>query len=297
MRVIVLGSGAGGGVPQWNSGAPACRLARAGDPTSPPRTQTGLAVSDGTHWFLLNTSPDLRQQLAAQPALHPPEGVLRGSPIAGVVLTGGEIDAIAGLLTLREGHAFGIRATATVCATLAANPIFQALPADRVPRLMTLPDQPFPLGGLTATLFRVPGKRPLHAEAAGHEIAETDDTVGVEIVDGGRRMIFIPGCAAITEAMVERIDGADLLFIDATLWRDDEMVAGGYSAKTGQRMGHVSISGENGVLDRLAGCRIEHKVLIHINNTNPVLLAKSLQRARVLRLGWRVAHDGLEFNL
>lgn len=297
MRVIVLGSGAGGGVPQWNSGAPACRLARAGNPTSLPRTQTGLAVSDGTHWFLLNASPDLRQQLAQTPALHPPDDVLRGSPIAGVVLTGGEIDTIAGLLTLREGHAFAIRATATVCATLAANPIFHALRPDRVPRMPCVPDQPFALGGLTATLFRVPGKRPLYAEAAGIEIAESDETVGVEITGGGRRMQFIPGCAAITDAMRERIDGADLLFIDGTLWRDDEMVAGGYGPKTGQRMGHVSIGGDDGVLARLADCRIEHKVLIHINNTNPVLLATSLQRVRVQRLGWRVAHDGLEFNL
>ncbi len=157
--IIVLGAAAGGGFPQWNSNAPGCRRARAGDPAAPPRTQASIAISgDGKHWFVVNASPDLRTQINQTPALHPREG-LRSTPIAGVILTGGEIDGITGLFTLREGQPFTLLATAEVMSVLDANPIFEALNREIVTRTAIVPDQPFPLrltDGTPAGLTIVP---------------------------------------------------------------------------------------------------------------------------------------------
>src|SRR5271170_6362967 len=173
MKAVVLGAAAGGGFPQWNSNAEACRRARAGDAKTAPRTQASVAVSaDGDRWFLLNASPDLRQQIEAAPCLHP-RGEVRSSPIAGVVLTGGDVDAIAGLLTLRERHRFTVYGTAQIHQVLDANPIFEVLARDVVerrcvtvatPMMLALPDgSP---SGLTVELFAVPGKVPLYLEDA-----------------------------------------------------------------------------------------------------------------------------------
>jgi len=168
MRALVLGAAAGGGFPQWNSNASACGRARSGDPRVRPRTQASVAVSaNGTEWFLLNASPDLRQQIEAAPCLRPSGGV-RSSPIAGVVLTGGDVDAIAGLLTLRERHAFNLHGTAQMHRVLDANPIFEVLDRDLVARktitigdLTTLFTPDGKASGLSVELFSVPGKIPL----------------------------------------------------------------------------------------------------------------------------------------
>src|SRR5436305_5491464 len=158
LTAIVLGAAAGGGYPQWNCRCAVCRLAWDGDPRVTPRTQASLALSaDGEHWTPLNASPDLRAQLAATPALHPRS--LRSSPVAAVVLTGGEIDQTAGLLNLRERQAFTLYGTAEALGFLAENPMFDVLASDLVPRTAVTVDQAFTLpGGITATLFMVPGK-------------------------------------------------------------------------------------------------------------------------------------------
>ncbi|MBX9728179.1 MAG: pyrroloquinoline quinone biosynthesis protein B, partial [Sphingopyxis sp.] len=150
LRAIVLGAGAGGGFPQWNSAGPGCVRARVGDPAAPPRTQASLAVSaDGERWVVVNASPDLRQQIAATPALHPRPGLLRNSPIAAVVLTGGEVDAVMGLLHLRERHAFAIHAAPPTLAVLEANPIFRALDKDLVTRHVLPPGSPVEVAGVS----------------------------------------------------------------------------------------------------------------------------------------------------
>src|ERR1700761_8273126 len=190
MQAIVLGAAAGGGFPQWNSNAAACRRARAGDPAARSRTQASVAVSaDGENWFLLNASPDLRRQIELTPALHPQHG-LRSTPIAGVVLTGGDVDAIAGLLTLRERQPFTVYATAKGQAVLEANPIFEVLARDVVRRVALPLQQPSELAlpdgrasGLTAEYFTVPGKVPLYLETPGAvpPIVEGEDTVGLRV--------------------------------------------------------------------------------------------------------------------
>lgn len=300
MKVVVLGAAAGGGFPQWNSNAESCRRARGGDPAALARTQTGLAVSgDGETWFLLNASPDLRAQIEKTVALHP-KGGLRSSPIAGVVLTGGDVDAIAGLLTLRERQHFAIHATARTLGVLNANPIFDVLAHDVVERQAQGLDRPFALDdSLTAQLFAVPGKTPLYLEREDTATVITVDetTVGALISDGERRVFFIPGCAAMTPELKERLDGADVVLFDSTLWRDDEMIVAGLSQKTGLRMGHMSLSGDEGTLAVFADITIGRKILIHINNSNPILLADSAERGAVEAAGWSVAHDGLEIIL
>jgi pyrroloquinoline quinone biosynthesis protein B len=300
VKIIVLGAAAGGGFPQWNSNAAGCRRARAGEPAALSRTQASLAVSrDGERWFLLNASPDLRQQIERTPELHPREG-LRHSPIGGVVLTGGDVDVIAGLLTLRERQPFAVHATRRIHDVLDANPVFEVLARDVVSRPVEALDAPFLLEeGLQATLFAVPGKAPLYLEEGeGMQPIVTDGTtVGLEIRDGRTRMIFIPGCAAFTSDLAQRLEGADIVFFDGTLWRDDEMIAAGVGTKSGRRMGHMSLSGPDGTIAAFGRVDVGQKVIIHMNNSNPVLLADSSERAEAEAAGWQVGFDGMTFAL
>jgi pyrroloquinoline quinone biosynthesis protein B len=306
MLARVLGAAAGGGFPQWNSNAAGCRRARSGDPLARPRTQASIAVSrDGEQWFLFNASPDLRQQIEAAPCLQPQHG-LRTSPIAGVVLTNGDVDAIAGLLTLRERHRFTVFGTARIQAILSANPIFDVLAPDVVTRRSVEIGKPTDLAladgspsGLTVELIQVPGKVPLYLEDAAEApaIVEDDTTVGVMVTDGHRRLFFIPSCAAMIEALARRIQGADVVFFDGTLWVDDEMLRSGVGSKTGLRMGHMSVSGPNGTLSAFKRIGVGRKILLHINNSNPILLDDSPERAIVEAEGWEVAYDGMEIQL
>lgn len=299
MRAIVLGAAAGGGFPQWNSNGPGCQRARAGDPAAPVRTQAGLAVSgDGQAWVLLNASPDLRQQIERTPALHPRTG-LRSSPIAAVVLTGGDVDAIAGLLTLRERQPFTLFATPDILAVLDANPVFDVLARDVVRREAVALEQDVILpGGLTIRLFAVPGKVPLYLEGEGEPaLLEGGQTVGASVSDGRATLFYVPGCAAMTPALADRLRGAELMLFDGTLWRDDEMVRAGLGPKTGRRMGHMSVSGPDGTMAAFEGLGVRRRVLLHINNSNPILLEDSPERAAVNAAGWDVAHDGMEVRL
>jgi pyrroloquinoline quinone biosynthesis protein B len=298
LAAIVLGAAAGGGFPQWNCRCPVCRLAWAGDPRVKPRTQASLAVSaDGERWILLNASPDLRAQIQANPRLHP-RGTARGSPIAAVVLTGAEIDQTAGLLSLRERSPFALYATAATLAALADNPMFTALAAGVVTRRAVVPGERFALGGgLEAELFLVPGKVPLYLEGDDPDTAsESAANVGVEIFHGASRLAYVPGAAAVTPAMRQRLERASVIFFDGTLFTDDEMIATCTGEKTGRRMGHMPLDGADGSLTALDGLRAR-RIFVHINNTNPILVEDSPERARVAAAGWDVAEDGLEVVL
>ena len=298
LTAIVLGSAAGGGFPQWNCRCPVCRLAWGGDARVRPRSQASLAVSaDGEDWVLINASPDLPAQLRGSKPLHPRTGT-RGSPIRAVVLTGGEIDQVTGLLSLREREPFSIFATEATLAALADNPMFGALISELVTRRTVAPGESLALpGGLAAELFTVPGKVPLYLEGRNPDTAsETASNVGVEISAGGARIAYIPGAAAVTAAMRERIARADVVFFDGTLYRDDEMIASGTGSKTGRRMGHMPIDGADGSLAAL-GTLARRRIYVHINNTNPILVADSPERMVVERKGWEIAEDGMEIVL
>jgi pyrroloquinoline quinone biosynthesis protein B len=298
LTAIVLGAAAGGGFPQWNCRCPVCRLAWAADSRVRPRTQASLAVTaDGENWVLINAAPDLSEQLRRSKALHPRTGT-RASPIKAVLLTGAEIDQVTGLLSLREREPFVVCGTATTLASLADNPIFGVLAADVVARRAAVPGETIALpGGLEAKLFLVPGKAPLYLEGENPETAsETAANVGVELSAAGTHITYIPGAAAVTAAMMERIARADVVFFDGTLFRDDEMIATGTGTKTGRRMGHMPIDGEGGSLAALGGVAAR-RIYVHINNTNPILVDGSPERALVERAGWEIAEDGMEIAL
>jgi pyrroloquinoline quinone biosynthesis protein B len=307
LEAVVLGSAAGGGFPQWNSNAPACRRARAGDKAAVPRTQASLAVAaNGRDWFVLNASPDLRLQIEATLSLHPLEG-LRSSPISGVLVPGGDVDAVAGLLHLRERHRFSIYAPARVLAVIAANPIFHVLAPDCVERVELPLDRRIELegasgpSGVAVVAFAVPAKVPLYLETAGQDpgIAEEGDAVGLQIIDSGtgKSFFFIPGCAVMTDALRRRLTGSELVFFDGTLWRDDEMIRLGVGNKTGRRMGHISMSGEDGAIAAFRDLGVKRRIFIHINNSNPVLLDDSPERQLAEAAGWEIAYDGMEVRL
>lgn len=295
-RAHILGAAAGGGLPQWNCGCENCTLARAGK--IPAQTQSSLAVTaNGTDWAILNASPDIRQQLADAPPLHPTG--LREMPLRSVLLTNGDIDHVAGLLTLREVQPFRLYATRSIHETLAANPIFDALRAEVVDRRVIALEEPVEIApGLTATLFPVPGKVPLYLEG---EVVETElvgeQTVGVELIAGGRSAYYIPGCAALTPDLRARLARAATLFFDGTLWADDEMVRAGLGQKTGKRMGHMSMSGPEGSIRAFGDMDIARRVFVHMNNTNPVLRPDSPERAEAEAAGWTIGQDGMEIAL
>src|SRR3984893_3271826 len=298
LTAIVLGAAAGGGFPQWNCNCDVCRLAWAGDKRVRPRTQATLAVtSDGRRWTLVNASPDLRAQIQATPQLHPREAA-RASPIAAVVLTGAEIDQTAGLLSLRERSPFTLHATAATLAAVADNPMFSALAPDVLARHAVVPGQRFALDyGIEAELFIVPGKVPLYLEGDDPDTAsESAANVGVEIFNGTSRLAYVPGAAAVTPAVMQRLARADVIFFDGTLFRDDEMIATGTGEKTGRAMGHMPLDGPDGTLAALTGLRAR-RIFVHINNTNPILIEGSPERGRVEAAGWEIAEDGLEVAL
>ena len=310
MFVRVLGAGAGGGFPQWNCTCRNCQSARDGKPGFTPRTQSSLAVSaDGQSWALLNASPDLRQQIAATPALHAkPEHGLRNSPIKAVVMTNGDVDHMSGVINLREAQPFTIYATRRVLGIVEDNSIFRILADNMVPH------EELPLGiarpltgagvdlGLDCEAFDVPGKIALYLEdaSAGPSFGTASgDTIGLKITERatGKSFFYIPGCAQLDDALKARITGASHVFFDGTLYDDDEMVRAGLMPKTGPRMGHISMSGANGSIATFRDLGIGRKIYVHINNSNPVLDEASQERQTVEAAGWDVGFDGMEVRL
>jgi pyrroloquinoline quinone biosynthesis protein B len=274
-----------------------------------PQTQSSLAVSaDGARWFLLNASPDLRQQIADNPQLHPSDGQ-RHSPIAGVVLTNADVDHVAGLLTLRESQPLTLYATERIQSVLAANAVFNVLNPDFVARKIVGMHEPFALlgadgmeTGLEVELFAVPGKVALWLEdaSAGEDFGTREgDTVGVRVrqPSSDAEMFYIPGCAELSPELAARLKGAPVVLFDGTLWQDREMIDAGLGVKTGRRMGHMSISGPEGTIAAFRDLDVARRMFIHLNNSNPVLIADSPERAAVEDAGWQVAQDGMEIEL
>ena len=298
MRVRILGSAAGGGFPQWNCRCPTCEAARAGA-RARPRTQSSLAVrGDDGPWFLVNASPDLRQQLEAL-AGPSPDGV-RAAPIAGVLLTDAEIDHTAGLLLLRESaapvHVYG--AEGVERALREGYPVLPMLERYCGAEWHTLePGRAQPLDGssLTVEPFGVGGDAPRYLDGSGVEL----EASGFVFREGGNGAVvtYVPGLARLDDAALTRFAASDLVLVDGTFWREDELALLGISARSAHDMGHLPLSGPGGTLEALAGLERPRTVLVHINNTNPILLEDSPERAAVVRAGVEVAYDGLEVEL
>jgi len=297
MRIRVLGSAAGGGLPQWNCGCERCVRARAGDPAVPPRTQPSIAVSaDGVRWSIVNASPDVRDQLARFPALHPRPGT-RDIPLDTIVVTNADVDHVLGLLVLRESLPYRIVSTPFVRdALLDHNALLHLLePAWGIAKL----DQPVMLdrdGHLEARFFPVPGKVPTWLAKLAPNQPET--TVGVRITDlrSGRRLVYAPGVAKLDAGTLAEFEAASCSFVDGTFFRNDELSAMRPGAPDATAMGHVPISGPGGSLPVLAELR-GRVVYIHMNNTNPILDAASPEASLVQRAGIEIAMDGMELEL
>src|SRR5215467_6257060 len=279
MRIKVLGAAAGGGFPQWNCGCPNCRDVRSGTLDATPLTQECVAVSaDGERWFLLNASPEIRSQIESNAMLHP-RGP-RDSPIAGIVLTNGDLDHCLGLLSLRESHPLVVYATERVRRGFTeGNVLYRTL--QRFPGQVTWrilePGRETDLGGLELAAMPAPGKPPIHLEDGG---SDPGDNIGVLIHDRktDKRLAYFSAAAAITPAMRTAIDRADCVFFDGTFWTSDELIALGLGDKRAEQMAHLPVGGKDGSLQALAGVRTPKRVYIHINNTNPVLRPGSSER-------------------
>lgn len=297
MWVRVLGAGAGGGFPQWNCGCPGCRAVRDGSRPATSRTQSSMAVSaDRRRWFLINASPDLRAQIEACPDLHPRGD--RDSPIAAVLLTDAELDHTMGLLLLREGPGIALHATDASVETLRDGTGF--LPTleryTHVERRRVVPGETVALADhLTYRAFDVPTVKKARFGGASDE----GRVVGYRLTDTatGRVAVYLPGVQEVTPAVHDELASADVVLVDGTTWTDDEMIRLGLAAKTAHDMGHMAVSGPGGSLEVLDGLPAERKIYVHINNTNPMLLEDSTERALVEERGVEVAADGLEVEV
>jgi pyrroloquinoline quinone biosynthesis protein B len=299
MKVIVLGSAAGGGYPQWNCSCKICALHWAGDPRVRRRTQSSAAVTiDGKRFALLNCSPDIREQIGNTPALHP-KNFPRHSPITDVILTNGDIDHIAGLLSLREMQPLTIWASLRVQAHLKNNSVFSALNSSVVQFQTIDVGKSFsPFAGLEIEAFEVPGKVPLYQEAAqGHAVSRDGNTVGLQVRNDGKQLSYVPGCGDIDQQVLDDLKHSDALLFDGTLWKDEEMITSGTGQKTGRRMGHVPVSGTEGSIKALVSLAAKTRYFVHMNNTNPLLIDGSAERLEAEASGWGVSHDGLEIVL
>jgi pyrroloquinoline quinone biosynthesis protein B len=298
VKVRVLGSAAGGGFPQWNCGCANCREGRRGWGRARPRTQESIAVSaDGQSWFLINASPEIRAQIEACPDLWPRAD--RHSPIAGILLTNGDLDHCLGLLSLRESHPLIVYATDAVRAGFTENNVLyrtlERFPGQVTWRQLELGREQ-PLGtGLGVTAIPAPGKLPVHLE--GRRPASPEDNVGFAIrAESGPRLVYFSGLAGPSPEVEAAVTDAAIVFFDGTFWSSDELIAAGLGTKRAEEMAHWPISGPQGSLafaSKIAG----RTFYIHVNNTNPILIEDSPERRAVNDAGIQVAHDGLELDL
>lgn len=300
MRARVLGSAAGGGVPQWNCGCPNCRRCREGDARIRARTQDSIAVCAGTGsagWLLVNASPDVLRQIEATPELHP--RALRHTPIAAVVLTNGDLDHVLGLFSLRERQPLSIYATRAVRQGLVArNAVTRTLSrfaGHTVWRDLPLGAEVPVVGpdggstGLAVTAFAVPGKAPVHL--AG-DAPSPEHNIALRLREpGGPELLVMTAAARVLAA---RTEGAAALFFDGTFWSDDELVRLGAGAVLARQMAHVPIGGRDGSLVALDACRAARRIYTHLNNTNPILVEGSPEHRAVRDAGWEIAEDGME---
>jgi pyrroloquinoline quinone biosynthesis protein B len=302
MRVRVLGSAAGGGVPQWNCACDNCALVRAGDGRVKARTQDSIAIQVDAvrRWLVVNASPDILRQIERFDGLWP--RARRDTPIGAIVLTNGDLDHVLGLFSLRESQPLSVLATRRVrtglvernamLLTLARTPDQVRWTDVVLEREVVLDDV-----GLGVTAVAVPGKLPVHLASSTEPSPE--DNVALRIRDlapEGRTIVVATSVGGLggVEALV---DGADAVFFDGTFWSPDELIVQGLGSARADDMAHVPVGGDGGSLARLARARVARRVYTHVNNTNPMLRDDSPERAAVEQTGWEIAFDGMEISL
>lgn len=304
MKILVLGSAAGGGFPQWNCNCRNCAGVRDGSVQATPRTQSSIAVSaNGVDWVLFNASPDILSQFRAHPALQPGRS-LRDTGIVGVVLMDAQIDHTTGLFMLREGKPLDVWCTAQVHEDLTTgNPIFNVLAhfcTVRWQAVQVVPPSPFSIPGAAGLRFT---PVPLSSKAPPYSPHRDDphpgDNIGMLIEDTmtGHKVFYAPGFGAMAAHLDPFLADADCVMLDGTFWTDDEMIRLGISSKSARSIGHLPQSGPDGMMALLANYPKPRKVLIHINNTNPVLDDASPERAALTDAGIELAFDGMLIEL
>ena len=309
MRVKILGSGAGGGFPQWNCGCSNCNGLRAAKLHGSARTQTQIAFSvNSKAWFLLNASPDLRTQILATPELGPPEGS-RQSPITGVFLPSADVDSIMGLLHLREFTPFRIFATPAVQQIVReettifrvldrAMPPVQWLGISMRPQFARVDSDPREDSSFRCSAVPLGGSYPDYvSDALRGSLPADQAVVGLLVEQGEKRLFFAPSLPGRNQEWKKLAESSDLVFLDGTFWSDDELSRAAGSGKTARAIGHLPLSGPDGLLQQFSGTGRGRRVLIHINNTNPILDEESVEYRQVREMGWEIAHDGMEFAL
>ncbi|MFI3138377.1 MAG: pyrroloquinoline quinone biosynthesis protein PqqB [Methylococcaceae bacterium] len=303
MKIRVLGSAAGGGFPQWNCNCHNCQRIRNNTMHGKARTQSSIAVStDNVNWLLFNTSPDIRAQLDAFPAIQPKNGI-RDTGIKAILLIDSQIDHTTGLLMLREGKPLDVYCTEMVKQDLSSGfPIFNML-GD----YCTINHHNIPHDGSS---FEIPGindlrlyTQALKSKAPPYSPHRHDphdgDNIGViiEQISTGKKVFYSPGLGEIESHVMAAMLAADCIMVDGTFWTDDEMVTQGISHKKAREIGHLPQSGSGGMIEVLNSIPTARKILIHINNTNPILDDDSAQRKQLDAAGIEVAYDGLEIDL
>lgn len=301
MELIVLGAAAGGGLPQWNCAGG--QSSQVWNQTRAPQSQASVAIGDESNGYVvINASPDLRQQILQTPQLHPksdhPNGV-RNTPIKAVIVTNADVDNVAGLLNLREKQRFSIYGPTKVLEILHENSIFAVLDPEFVTQHpLETTETISPIPGLEIELFTVAGKAPLYLEdSLGIQSGDLGFTSGIEIRTEAGKTLVISSCAQIDQKLRERIETADHLLFDGTVFEDDEMPQLGLGEKTGRRMGHLPISGTDGPIAQLAHCNLKTKRFFHINNSNPIWDEQSPAHRNIRDAGWDICHDGLVFEI
>ncbi|PFN83296.1 pyrroloquinoline quinone biosynthesis protein PqqB [Bacillus sp. AFS076308] len=310
MRIRVLGAAAGGGFPQWNCACPNCRAVRSGNASLRPLLQSSLAVTaNEKDWYLINAGPDILRQIESFASLNAGPGI-RETPLAGVFLTDAELDHTIGLLSLREGSSMTIYGTKMVRSCLqSAFPVFPMLKnycswewqsLDPGIRQRVGPLHEGTEGTIIVETVPVSKKPPLYARSP-QELDCQEDFWEVGLVlhneDSGRCIAFFPTLEKITPAIEACLKKADILMVDGTFWSEDELTGMGAAARDARSMGHLPISGPSGTLELLASFPAERKILIHINNSNPILKKDSVERYTLEQLGIEVAYDGMEMEV
>jgi pyrroloquinoline quinone biosynthesis protein B len=310
MRVTVLGSAAGGGFPQWNCACPNCSHLRAGSSSSQARSQAQVLVcSVGGGCYLLNASPDLRTQILLTPLLnpqHPP----RHTPIAGVVLTSADVDSVIGLLHLREFQPLQIYAAQSIRRILLEdNHIFRVLDRANPPAVWrdVPPNTWFSLGevdsasaesSLRCLMVPLGGAYPDYvSEDLRRTLLPGEAVSGLVLAQGGKQIFYAPTIPARSDEWKDWARSSDLCLLDGTFWNENELISAGVGSKTATEIGHVPLTGADGLLAQRDFAKQGRRVLIHINNTNPILDEESPECRAVRDAGWEIAYDGMTIEL
>ena len=300
LKFKLLGTAAGGGIPQWNCACQLCHLSRTHPQISPPRLQLQAAFSaDVQGWTLINASPDLRFQIEANPELQPsPSRGRRNTPIQNIILTSADLDQVLGLLLLREFQPLHVYATPLVRQLLDDNSFFRML--QRVPDQLTwtpiIPGIPFhPAPGIRCTAKSLIASLPFYAKDLDIT-APRHISLGLVIESEGRRVAYTPSLPEITGELLEIYDSCDVVLIDGTFWSDAELSNTHAGTPLARSIGHIPMSGEDGTIARLAQVTSPKKIFVHINNTNPVLDPRSAEYKQVIDAGWQIGQDGWQLN-